>query len=327
MRFTLTTDVIKTALLKLKPGKASGPDGVAPRLLKLAGNVLVPSLLSVFTASASTNTVPLMSKSANVSSLYQSNDETNKLNYRPISLLCVPGKIMESCVAVTVTSHIREHDLSDHHQWAYKKGHSTEHLLIRMTEDWRQALDNGLTVGVVFVDFRKAFDTVSHSLFLQKLQGLGIAGDLWSWIKDYLKNRTQVVNGCKSERRFIKYGVPQGSVLGPTLFSLICNDLSDIAEGEGVLQMCADDTTIYATASSLDKVAEKLNAILEKLYEWCCRNQLSPHPGKTKYMFLKRGRHFVRPLQQISLGGNKLVVIWPKFRKNVTITRQIGICC
>ena len=204
MRITLTPDVIKKASLKLKPGKASGRDGVAPRLLKLAGNGLVPSLLSVFTSSASTNTVPLMWKSANASSLYKSNDETNKLNYRPISLLCVPGKIVESCVAVTVTSHIREHDLSDHNQWAYKKGHSTD-LLIRMTEDWRQALDNGLAVGVVFVDFRKAFDTVSHSLLLQNLQGLGI--------KDYLINRTQVtvVNGCKSERRFMKYGVPQGS--------------------------------------------------------------------------------------------------------------------
>ena len=200
---------------------------------------------------------------------------------------------MESCVAVTVTSHIRGHDLSDHHQWAYKKGHSTEHLLIRMTEDWRQALDNSLAVGVVFVDFRKAFDTVSHSLLLQKLQGLGIAGDLWSWIKDDLTSRTQVtvVNRCKTERRFMKYGVPQGSVLRPTLFSLFCNDLPDIVEGEGVLQMYADDTTIYATAPSPDKVAERpLNAILEKLYEWCYRNQLSPHPGKTEYMPIYLGK-------------------------------------
>ena len=78
----------------------------------------------------------------------------------------------------------------------------------------RQAVDNRLAVGVVFVDFPKAiiFDTISHSLLLQKLQGLGIAGDLWSWIKDYLKNRSEVtvLNGCKSERSFIRYGVPQG---------------------------------------------------------------------------------------------------------------------
>ena len=106
------------------------------------------------------------------------------------------------------------------------------------------------------------------------------------------------------------YGVPQGSVLGPTLYSLFCNDLPDIVKGEGVLQMYADDTTIYATASSLDKVAERpLNAILEKLYEWCCRNQLSPHPGKTEYMLLTRGRHFVGPLQEISLGGNTVKLV------------------
>ena len=111
---------------------------------------------------------------------------------------------------------------------------------------------------------------VSHSL----------SGDLWSWIKDYLTNRSQVtvVNGCKSERRFMKYGVPQGSVLGPTLFSLFCNDFPDIAELEGVLQMYVDDTAIYTTAPLPDKVAEKLNAILEKLYERCCTNQLSAPP-------------------------------------------------
>ena len=101
-------------------------------------------------------------------------------------------------------------------QWAYKKGHSTECLLIGMTEDWRQALDNSLLVGVVFEDFQKAFDTVSHSLLLQKVQGL------WSWIRDYMTYRSQatVVNGYKLERKFMKYGVPQGLVVGPTLFSL-----------------------------------------------------------------------------------------------------------
>ena len=146
----------------------------------------------------------------------------------------------------------------------------TEHLFIRMAEDWRQALDNGLLVSVVFVDFRKAFDMVSHSL----------SGDLWSWIKDYLTNRSQVtvVNGCKSERRFMKYGVPQGSVLGPTLFSLFCNDFPDIAELEGVLQMYVDDTAIYTTAPLPDKVAEKLNAILESYMKGAARTNFQPPP-------------------------------------------------
>ena len=85
-----------------------------------------------------------------------------------------------------------------------------------MTEDWRQENDNSLLVGVVFEDFQKAFDTVSHSLLLQKVQGL------WSWIRDYMTYRSQatVVNGYKLEGKFMKYGVPQGLVVGPTLFSL-----------------------------------------------------------------------------------------------------------
>ena len=88
-----------------------------------------------------------------------------------LSLLCVPGKLMESCVVSTITSHITDHGHSNKHQWAYKQGHSTELLLAKMSEDWRRALDNNHTVGIVFVDFRKAFDSISHPLLLKKLRG------------------------------------------------------------------------------------------------------------------------------------------------------------
>ena len=99
---------------------------------------------------------------------------------------------MESVVASTITTHISDHNLSHPHQWAYKKGYSTELLLVKMIEDWKMALDKNLVVGIVFVDFRKAFDSISHHILLHKLQASGIAGDLWSWIKDYLSDRSQV---------------------------------------------------------------------------------------------------------------------------------------
>ena len=228
-------------------------------------------------------TVFLINGRANVLSLYKKDDETDKSNYRPISLLCVPGKLMETCVASTITTHLTEHDLSHNHQWAYKKGHSTELLLVKMTENWRRALDNNLVVGVVFVDFRKAFDSISHPVLLRKLQELGISGDLWCWVKNYLSNRHQVtvINGCMSESMPVKFGVPQGSVLGPILFSLFCNDLPDINNSDdGEIYMYADDTTLYAFAPTQDLVAEILNKILSKLYLWCCHNQLTPHPDK-----------------------------------------------
>ena len=160
-------------------------------------------------------------------------------------------------MATTINAHVDKHGLSSCHQWAYKKNHSTELLLIKMIEDWRSALDNKEVVGIVFVDFRKAFDSIDHSLLLQKLQGLGVAGDLWSWIKDCLTNRTQEtrINGNGSGLSTVKCGVPQGSVLGPTLFSLFCNDLPDIVDaGEGDIHIYADDTTIYVIGPTPDAV-------------------------------------------------------------------------
>ena len=103
-------------------------------------------------------------KSANVTPLFKKEDETDKQNYRPISLLCVPGKLMETNVCSTISTHITENQLSNCRQWAYKKGHSTELLLAKMTEDWRKALDKNQVVGIVFVDFRKAFDSIYITL-------------------------------------------------------------------------------------------------------------------------------------------------------------------
>ena len=133
--------------------------------------------------------------------LFKKDNETDKQNYRPISLLCVLGKLMETQVTFTITDHVEYHNLGNKHQWAYKKGHSTQLLLAKMTEDWRSAMDRKLVVGVVFIDFRKAFDSVPHNILLRKLQDLGIADDRWCWLRDYLTDPHQatVVNCCRSE--------------------------------------------------------------------------------------------------------------------------------
>lgn len=153
MNINLSQEVIVSSMAKLRADKASGHDRVAPKLLKFAGDSIIPSLLSVFQISATCNSVPATWKAANISALYKSDDETVKQNYRPISLLSVPGKLMESMVASTITTHVTEQGLGNPHQWAYKKGHSTELLLVKITDDWRQAIDKKHVVGVVFVDF------------------------------------------------------------------------------------------------------------------------------------------------------------------------------
>ena len=123
---------------------------------------------------------------------------------------------MESCVASDITNHVVTRNLLDNRQWAYRKGKSTEKLLIHLKERWREAVEKKLYVGILFVDFTKAFDTVSQNILLQKLNDIRIRGDIWLWLKNYLTERRQVVriNGCDSDTYIVTHWVPQGSVLG-----------------------------------------------------------------------------------------------------------------
>ena len=193
---------------------------------------------------------------------------------------------------------------------------------MKITDDWRRALDKKYVVGVISVDFRKAFDAIPHSILLRKLQSLGVAGDLWCWIQDYLSGRTQVttINGCQSQAMPVTFGVPQGSVLGPTLFSLFCNDLPDITEGidgDPQLHMYADDTTVYVSAPTFDLVASKLNEVLARLYTWCCENCLTPYPTKTEYMLLSGCGQLTGPKQAIKMGDYVI--------EEVASTRCLGV--
>ena len=131
-----------------------------------------------------------------------------------------------------------------------------------LTETWEANIDKGKVVGVIFIDFCKAFDCVDHEILGFKMQGCGIGGHLLVWLKDYLNNRKQYVeiNGKKSKLLIVKYGVPQGSLFGPRLFSIYVNDLaSSITTGE--LHLYADDTTAYVIGNSVEEVIELLNIL------------------------------------------------------------------
>ena len=130
--------------------------------------------------------------------------------------------MLESCVSDAILDHVVENGPLTDRQWAYRKGHSTQLLLAHLTESWKQAIDNNLVVVRAFLDFRKAFDCVSRSILLHKLKHkFGIEGNLLSWITDYLNHRSQItiVNSTQSDERNPTCGFPQGSVLGPVLFS------------------------------------------------------------------------------------------------------------
>ena len=181
-------------------------------------------------------------------------------------------------------------DLASDRQWAFSKGFSTKLLLTQLKELWRKEVDKGNAVAVAFIDFKKAFDCVQHEQLLTKLhENFGILGPLHNWLKSYLSNRFQytVINGIKSKKRSVSVGIPQGSVLGPTLYALYTSDLpSSVPSGE--TYMFADDTTTYCLIENGDQGIHQLNKALKELYSLSLNNTLTPQPKKSKVMLLSK---------------------------------------
>ena len=140
-------------------------------------------------------------------------------------------------------------------QFRFHNGHSTNHALLNLTEDIRYALDNNIFAVGIFIDLQKAFDTIDHKLLLIKLDYYGIRGIANNWFRSYLTNRKQYVTvaGGNSELKIMKFGVPQGSVLGPLLFLLYINDLNK-AINYCVTRHFADDTNLLIKNKSLKQL-------------------------------------------------------------------------
>ena len=131
-------------------------------------------------------------------------------------MLNTPGKLLEGQVCEIIDKHMENNKLITDKQWGFRKGRSTEGLLLQLTEEWKSQIDRGYVVGIIFINFRKAFDTLSHDVLFHKLLAAGISGNLHEWIVDYLSNRAQYteVNGKASTVKEVKYIVLQGSLLG-----------------------------------------------------------------------------------------------------------------
>ena len=167
---------------------------------------------------------------------------------------------------------------------------------------WKEALDNGLKVGVLFTYFRKAFDCVDHVILGEKPKALRVSGDMWMWLMDYLANRSQLSqkDGVFSESKPVKIGVPQGSLLGRRLFITYVNDLPDsIRSGE--VYTYADDTTIYTIGKTTDEVALTFQVILDRLQTRCQKNRLIIHEGKCDVVILDT-KPFIGPLKPLVWG-------------------------
>ena len=186
---------------------------------------------------------------------------------------------------------LEEHKILFEKQFGFKRKSSTAHSLIEITEQIKTSIDEGKYGCGIFIDLKKAFDTVNHKILLMKLEHYGIRGELLKWFESYLTNRKQYVfyNGVSSDTKNVTCGVPQGSVLGPLLFLVYINDLPNISEKLNFF-LFADDTNIYFESRNLALLEKTVNEELKKLSLWLNLNRLALNISKTNFVIFRANR-------------------------------------
>ena len=265
--------------------KSSGPTSIPTKCLKLIGNTISTIFSDICNSSFEEGVFPDKNKIAKVIPVHKKGPTTDVNNYRPISLLSTFSKIMEKIMATRITNFLDLHSIIYPNQFGFRAGCSTIHSLISITETINKTIEQNKFGCGVFIDLKKAFDTVNHDILLLKLEHYGIRDNALNWFKSYLSEREQFVslNGSDSIKKTITCGVPQGSVLGPLLFLLYINDLPNISNKLKFF-LFADDTNIYFEDTALSNIEKIMNKELKKLYEWLCINRLSLNISKTNFV-------------------------------------------
>jgi hypothetical protein len=259
-----------------------GLNTLPAKLLLHVKDVLAVPLTQLINNSFQAGIFPSCLKCATVTPIFKTGDASNASNYRPISVLPLFSKIFERCMCTRLVDFAKKFTLISPKQYGFQKDKSTVDALVDLTEFIYAALNNKEHCLSVFVDLRKAFDTVNHTILLQKIHHYGVRGLPLKWFDDYLRERRQRVRVGKSlsDTKFVNIGVPQGSILGPILFLIFINDLPQMSSMFSTI-LFADDTTLSSTNVSYENLITRTNRELEKFKMWSVNNRLSVNIGKT----------------------------------------------
>jgi ribonuclease P/MRP protein subunit RPP40 len=278
---SITAEMVLNSLKGIKPSKACGPDRISAFLLKeIMYQICVP-LSWVLEKSISSGRLFSVWKTAKISPDYKKGDASDPTNYRPIAITCAPCRVLERLLRQHMLEFLLSNEVISDDQFGFLPGRSTTTQLLVTLDRWTESVDAGVPCDILFIDFAKAFESVSHVRLLAKLDCLGFRGTLWSWIADFLLGRTQYVEiaGVCSDQARILSGVPQGSVLGPLLFVVYLNDLSSGSQPISLTKF-ADDVEVDAQIVD-GATAAVFQVAINNIGVWSSEWQLPIAPSKS----------------------------------------------
>ena len=267
-----------------KNGKASDIPIV---VIKKTANLISAPLARLYNNSLREGVFPSVFKIGKVTPIYKKDNKESIENYRPVSILPIFGKIFEKIIYTRLYAFFMAKGILHEDQFGFRKGHSTTHALHKSVESISEKMKNGKHVLGIFIDLSKAFDTLDHGILLNKLENYGIRGTALALMASNLQGRSQYVsfNGTPSENLSVRYGVPQGSILGPLLFLLYMNDITNcFVDQDTNFVLYADDTNIFISGPSKEVTYLKANLVLEQVSKFMRCNLLHINMSKCCYM-------------------------------------------
>lgn len=283
------TPITENELIKqiksLKNEVKSGGDGITSEIIKNNHQFLLKPLTHIINLIFCSGVFPDALKNAIIVPVFKQGNKKLTTNYRPIALISTVSKIVEKCIKHKLMLFLEKYNLLSTNQYAFREGCNTENALCRVTDEILQNLDIGRRVIGVFLDLRKAFDTVAHRILLDRLDKMGIRGIANKLLKSYLEGRTQRVkiSNTLSDHLQVGFGVPQGTVLGPLLFNIYINQILSLLD-DGSVFCFADDTAIIVSGECWNSTIEKAEIAMSKIKKWLDCSLLSLNVEKTKFM-------------------------------------------
>ena len=289
--------------------KGVGPNSIPPKILKKISHLISKPLSEIFNKSFSTGIFPDLLKISKINPIHKKDSKLLISNYRPISLLSNLNKIIEKLMFKRLYAFLEQYKCIYDLQFGFRKNHSTNHAIISIVQKIQDAIKNKKIAIGVFIDLQKAFDTVNHSILLEKLNHYGITGISNTWFKSYLTDRQQFVSisGKNSDFTTTEHGVPQGSVLGPLLFLIYINDLHQCIHNSNSFHFADDTNLLYIPPNNIrnKNIVRRLNIDLKSLNTWLMANKISLNSSKTELIVFRK-KNVPIPNLKIKLNGVSL---------------------